>query len=92
MINCGQPTRGSPPAWKSGEVLKTPHRKKLRMLRNITRGLGFGLLAQDMDTWGDLVNAVMDQRGSIKMPGISRLSEDLLASREGLYRMELGRW
>jgi hypothetical protein len=36
------------------------------MLRNITRDLGLGLLAQDVDRWWDLVNAVMDLRGSIK--------------------------
>jgi hypothetical protein len=24
-----QPTRGGPPAWGLGELLKTPHRKKL---------------------------------------------------------------
>jgi hypothetical protein len=32
-----QPTRGGPPAWGLGELLTTPHLKKLVMLRNITR-------------------------------------------------------
>jgi hypothetical protein len=35
----GQPTRGGPPAWGLGEVLTTPHRKNLIMLRIIHRGL-----------------------------------------------------
>ena len=29
----GQPTRGGPPAWEFGEVLTTPRRKKVTMLR-----------------------------------------------------------
>ena len=36
----GQPTRGGTPAWGLGEILTTPHRKKLIMLRNIARWAG----------------------------------------------------
>ena len=35
----GQVKRGGPPAWVLGEVLTTPHRKKLSMLRDISQSL-----------------------------------------------------
>jgi hypothetical protein len=31
-----------PPAWGLGEVLTTPHRKKITMLRNTIQSLGTG--------------------------------------------------
>jgi hypothetical protein len=33
----GQPTRGGPPAWGLGEVLTTPHRKKLPCYETLYR-------------------------------------------------------
>jgi hypothetical protein len=36
--NGGVPANSTPPAWGSGEGLKTPHRKK-KALRNVTQGL-----------------------------------------------------
>jgi hypothetical protein len=47
-------------------------------------------LAQDRGRWQALVNAVMN----LQVPynaGSFRLVEDLLASQEGLYSMELGK-
>ena len=36
----GQATRGRSAAWGWGEVLTTPHHKKLNILRNIPRSIG----------------------------------------------------
>ena len=45
-------------------------------------------VVQDMNRWQALVNAVMNIRAP-KNAGIFLLAEDLLASQEGLYLMEL---
>jgi hypothetical protein len=37
-----QHTRGDPPAWGMGVGLTAPHRKKISLLRKITRSLGPG--------------------------------------------------
>jgi len=36
--------KGSSPVWGVGEVLKTPHRKKLNMLGNISNGVELALI------------------------------------------------
>ena len=43
IISRGQTKRGCPPAWGLGEVVTTPHRKNLNILRNGYLSLGFGL-------------------------------------------------
>jgi hypothetical protein len=55
LSNRGQPTGGGPPAWRLSEVLTTPHRKKLNMLRNIHRGLGIGPILRYNLTGGGLL-------------------------------------
>jgi len=53
---------GGLPAWGLGEVLTTPRRKKLALLRNFNTCLGPpNQLAQD-SMWRALVSAVMNLR------------------------------
>ena len=49
--------------------------------------MGWIDMAQDMDRWRALVNAVMIL--GIHMRGIFRIAEDLLASHEGLCSMDI---
>jgi hypothetical protein len=39
----------------SGEVVTTPHRKNITMFRNISQGLGFGLIWLRIGTGGVLL-------------------------------------
>jgi hypothetical protein len=43
ILSHDQPTRGVQPAWGLGVGLTTPHRKKISLLRNVTKDLGIWL-------------------------------------------------
>ena len=45
------PTRGGPPAWGLGEVLTTPQRKKLSILRNVQRSRGIWSSVEGNRLW-----------------------------------------
>jgi hypothetical protein len=72
-------------------MLTTSHRKKITMLRKITRGLGLGTSGTGR---GQVVGSCEWGNGPsrfYKIREISRLSEDLLGSREELCSKELAR-
>jgi hypothetical protein len=81
-------SRTADKGWSSsfglGEVLTTPHRKNLNMLRIIHRGLGTGLILwYDLTgTGGGLLWMRWWTFGFHKMRGISSAAKDLLASQE----------
>ena len=70
-------TRGGPPAWELGEMLTTPRREYLTMLRIKHKSLGAGFCE------------CSNESVFHKMRGLSQLAKELLASQEGLCSMEL---